>query len=113
MGVRRVRPRRHPRPPAKHIWAILAALAEVVRTSIGPDARLPTRRALDERFFIRWPGAYAALANAVNRLPLRSRLRRALLRRNVLSVWAAWARWDVDAALVRRAPDAHLEIQAR
>jgi ketosteroid isomerase-like protein len=84
-------------------------MAEVVRTPIGPDARLPTRRTVDERLFVRWPGSFAALSRAVNRLPPRSRLRRALLRRAVLSGWAAWARDDLDLNLVQHAPDCHLE----
>src|SRR5207248_10384688 len=62
------------------------------RTPIVPDARLPTRRTLDERLFVRWPGAYAAFSRASLLLPPRSRLRRALLRRATLSGWAAWAR---------------------
>jgi ketosteroid isomerase-like protein len=87
----------------------LAAMAGAVRTPIGPDARLPTRRSLDERLYVRWPGIYAALSRAVLRLPPRSRLRRALLRRAVLSGWASWARGDLDLNLVGYAPDCHLE----
>src|SRR5438132_3391838 len=83
-------------------------MARVVRTPIGPDARLPTRRPLDERLYVRWPGAYAA-SRAVLLLPPRSRLRRALLRRSALSGWAAWARGDLDLMLVRYAPDVRLE----
>jgi ketosteroid isomerase-like protein len=84
-------------------------MAGVVRTPIGPDSRLPTRRSLDERLIVRWPGAFAALSRAASRLPPRSRLRRALLRRSVLSGWAAWARWDLDLMLVRYAPDYRFE----
>src|SRR6266480_4433121 len=80
-----------------------------VRTPIGPDARLPTRRALDERLFVRWPGAYAAFSRAFLLLPPRARLRRAQLRRAALSGWAAWARGDLDLMLVRYAPDCHVE----
>ena len=81
----------------------------VVRTPISPDARRPTRRTLDERLFIRWPGAYGALARVGNRLSPRSRLRRAGLRRAALSGWAAWARGDLDLMLVRYAPDCKVE----
>ena len=88
---------------------ILAPMAEVVRSAIGPKARLPTRRTLDERFFVRWPGAWAALTRAGRLLPPRSRLRRALLRRAALSGWGAWARGDFDLMLVRFAPDYHFE----
>jgi SnoaL-like domain len=84
-------------------------MAEAVRTPIGPDARLPTRRTLDERLMVRWPGAYAALSRAVNSLPPRSRLRRALLRRNALSGWGAWVRGDLDLCLVRFSPDWHYD----
>src|SRR5205823_5652340 len=84
-------------------------MADVVRTPIGPDARLPTRRTLDERLFVRWPGAFVALARAVFRLPPRSRLRRALLRRSVVSGWGAFTRGDLDLMLVRFAPDYHFE----
>ena len=84
-------------------------MAEVVQTAIGPDARLPKRRTLQERLFVRWPGIYAALSRAVLRLPPRSRLRRALLRRAVLSGWASWARGDLDLNLVPIAPDCHMD----
>ena len=91
------------------VSAILAAMAGAVRTPIGLDARLPTRRTLDERLFVRWPGAFAALGRVLGLLPPRSRLRRALLRRATLSGWAAWARGDLDLMLVRYAPDCHVE----
>jgi hypothetical protein len=86
-------------------------MAEVVRTSFEPDVRLPTRRSLDERLFVRWPGAYTTLARAMSHLPPRSRLRRALLRRQVLSGWAAWTRGDLDLMLVRYALDYQFEPQ--
>jgi ketosteroid isomerase-like protein len=84
-------------------------MAEVVRTAIGSSARLPTRRTLDERFMVRWPGAWAALSRALNRLPPRSRVRRALLRQSALSGWGAWVRGDLDLCLVRFAPDYHYD----
>jgi ketosteroid isomerase-like protein len=89
---------------------ILAPMADVVRTPIGPDARLPTRRTMDERLFIRWPGLYAALSQAVNRLPPRSRIRRTLLRRAVLSSFGAVARRDIELWLLRWAPDCQLDL---
>ena len=79
-------------------------MAEAVRIPISPDARLPTRRTLDERLFVRWPGAFALLARAVNRLPPRSRLRRALLRRDVRAAVAAWNRKDLEAVVARVHP---------
>jgi ketosteroid isomerase-like protein len=84
-------------------------LAEIVRTAIGPDARLPKRRTLEERLMVRWPGAWLALSRAANRLPPRSRIRRALLRRNALSGWGAWVRGDLDLCLVRFSPHWHYE----
>ncbi len=84
-------------------------MAGAVRTPIGSDARLPTRRTLDERLMVRWPGAWAALSRAVNRLPLRSRLRQALLRNSALSGWGAWVRGDLDLCLVRFAPEWHYD----
>jgi ketosteroid isomerase-like protein len=84
--------------------AILVSMAEAVRIPVSPDARLPTRRTLDERLFVRWPGAFAPLARAVNRLPPRSRLRRALLRRDVRAAFAAWNRKDLEAVVARLHP---------
>jgi hypothetical protein len=81
----------------------LFAVVEVVRTAIGPDARLWTRRSLDDRLFVRWPRAYAAFARAVLRLLPRSRQRRALLRRQAPSGWSAYASGDLDLQLVRPA----------
>jgi ketosteroid isomerase-like protein len=79
-------------------------VAEFVRTAIGP-AHLPTNRTLDERLFVRWPTLYAAFSRAGQRLPRRSRLRRALLRRSALSGWGAFVRGDFDLMFVRFAPN--------
>jgi hypothetical protein len=84
-------------------------MAGAVRTPIGPDASLPERRTLDERFYLRWPSLYARLSRAVLSLPPRSRLRRALLRRTTLSGWGAWARGDLELTLLRYAPRYELE----
>jgi hypothetical protein len=84
-------------------------MAEVVRTPIGPEARLPTRRTLEERLMVRWPTVWTTLTRALLRLPPRSRVRRALLRRNALSGWGAWVRGDLDLCLVRFAPDYHYD----
>jgi hypothetical protein len=80
---------------------------EFARTQIGSDARVRSRRTLEERLMVRWPGGWAALARAVQALPPRSRLRRALLRRNALSGWGAWVRGDLELVLVRISPDYH------
>jgi hypothetical protein len=86
------------------------AVAEVVRTRLGPNVRLRTRRSLDERLLARWPGAWAPLARAGFLLSPRSRLRRALLRRSVVSGWSASARGDLDLMLVRCAPNCRFEL---
>src|SRR5687768_11502226 len=91
--------------PARTYWGVAA----VVRTAIGADARLPTRRTAEERLIVRWPGVYAALARATQRLPPQSRIRRSLLRRNALSGWGAWVRGDLDVCLVRFSPNWHYE----
>jgi ketosteroid isomerase-like protein len=84
-------------------------MAGAMRIPIRPDVRLPTRRTLDEGFYVRFPGMYAALSRAVFHLPPRSRLRRALLRRAALSAWGAWARGDLELTLARYAADFQLE----
>src|ERR1044072_8257867 len=84
-------------------------MADVARTAIGPEARLPARRTIDERFMVRWPRVWAAVSRAVQALPPGSRLRRALLRQNALSGWGAWVRGDLDVCLVRFSPDWHYE----
>ena len=58
---------------------------------------------------VRWPGPWAVLARALQALPRRSRLRRALLRRSALSGWGAWVRGDLDLCLVRFARDWHYD----
>jgi ketosteroid isomerase-like protein len=84
-------------------------MRNVVRTGFGPDVRLPMRRSFDERFFVRWPAAYAALLRIVFRRPPRSRLRRSLLRLAVLKGWGAWRRDDLDVLLLACAPDYRFE----
>src|SRR5256885_6082346 len=79
-------------------------MAEAVRTPIG-DAQLPTRRTIDERLSVRWPGLHRAVSEQILKLPPRSRLRRAAVRYGALSGWGAWVRGDLDLCLVRFAPD--------
>lgn len=79
-------------------------MAEIVRTPIV-DAQLPERRTLDERLLVRWPNALAPMSSRILRLPPRSRLRRAALRRGAVSGWGAWVRGDLDLCVVRFAPD--------
>jgi ketosteroid isomerase-like protein len=84
-------------------------MAEAARPPIGPGTSLRSGRPFEDRLFVRWPGAWAALARAGARLPPRSRLRRALVQRTLLSGWKAFVRGDLDLILVRYAPDCHLE----
>jgi ketosteroid isomerase-like protein len=53
---------------------------------------------------------WRTIARLVQRLPPRSRLRRVLLRRAVLSGFAAFARWDVDLMVVLYTPDCRPEM---
>jgi ketosteroid isomerase-like protein len=59
---------------------------------------------------VRFPGAYRALAALAMRLSPRSRLRRALLRRSIVSGWDAGSRRDFELMLVRYAPDVEVEF---
>jgi ketosteroid isomerase-like protein len=88
---------------------IRADVAEAVRTAIERSVRLRTHRSLEERIYVRWPSTYAVVARMVLRLPPRSRLRRATLRRAAVSGWAALSRGDLDLMLVRFAPDCQYE----
>jgi hypothetical protein len=80
-----------------------------VRTVIPPGAQMATTRTPDERLLVRWPRLYLWFARAFERMPPRSRIRRAFLRRGVHSGWAAWSRGDLDLVLLRYAPDAVLD----
>jgi hypothetical protein len=84
-------------------------MVEAVRTLVDADARLPTRRSLDERLFVRWPAAYAPLSRTIMRLSPRSDVRRGLVSRGVLRGWGAWARLDLPVLLIRYARDCRLE----
>jgi ketosteroid isomerase-like protein len=60
---------------------------------------------------VRFPALYRRGAALVwRRLGPRSRLRRALLRRQLVSGWAAFSRRDYTLQLVRYAPDAEYEV---
>lgn len=60
---------------------------------------------------VRFPGAWRTLSALGQRvLSPHSRLRRALLRRNVVSGWAAASRRDFELMLVRYAPDVEVEF---
>jgi hypothetical protein len=77
------------------------------------DAARAQRRSrnLEERLIGRFPWIYQAFAAALWRLlPPRSRLRRALLRRQMVSGYAAGNRRDYELMLVRYAPDLEVEF---
>lgn len=60
---------------------------------------------------VRFPAAWRALAALAQRLfSPRSRLRRAMLRRAVVSGWDAFSRLDLELMLVRYAPDVEYEF---
>jgi ketosteroid isomerase-like protein len=84
-------------------------MGKAVRTTIDPGRPLRRRRTIDEHLLVRWPWLYVRLARAFERMPPRSRIRRALLRRGVHSAWGAWSRGDLDLVLTRYAPDAVLD----
>jgi hypothetical protein len=63
--------------------------------------------------WIRFPAGFRALARFTFRLPRRSRLREAILRRAVLQAMGAWARGDLELGLMRYTPDAVLTVEAR
>jgi ketosteroid isomerase-like protein len=71
------------------------------RIALPPlSERASQRRTLDERLRVRFPTLSRLLADAVMRLPPRSRLRRLILARSVARVYAAANRRDLDLVLV-------------
>jgi ketosteroid isomerase-like protein len=58
--------------------------------------RAATRRGLDERVALMSPRLATTVARAVMRLPPRSRVRRAVMRRAVATAWAAFNRGDLE-----------------
>ena len=70
---------------------------EVVRQPIAVKGR--STRGLEERLALRFPRITAFLARTVWRLPTRSRLRQALLRRVVVLGWEAMNRVDLEFGL--------------
>jgi len=83
---------------------------EVVRQPIA--VRPSSRRRLEERLALRFPRALALLARAIWRLPLRSRLRRAMVRHVMQLGVEAANRNDLDAAFALYHPDIELMFAA-
>jgi hypothetical protein len=80
-------------------------MPDVVITEVeysGPPRR---SRNLEERVFVRFPSLYRRLARVLSRLSPRSRLRRLLLRRGLVSGWGAFNRRDFKLRRVFYAPD--------
>ena len=67
--------------------------------------REQSRRTLDERLALRFPGPFAAFARLIGRLPTRSRLRQAALWRSVRLGLEAYNRRDLEAASIGFRPD--------
>jgi ketosteroid isomerase-like protein len=84
------------------------ANAEVVRQPIA--MRTQTRRRLEERLALRFPPALALVARAVLRLPPRSRLRQASVRRAAQLGFESMNRDDVEAALALYHPEVELIV---
>jgi ketosteroid isomerase-like protein len=84
-------------------------MRDVVVTPVhsGPPRR---SRNLEERIWLRFPAAYRCLALVLSRLSPRSRLRRVLLRRGLVSGWAAFNRRDFEFRRVMFAPDVESEF---
>jgi ketosteroid isomerase-like protein len=85
-------------------------MRDVVVTRVqhtGPPRR---SRNLEERLMVRFPSLYRHQAALWRLLSPRSRLRRAFLRRALLSGWAAGNRRDFELILVRYAPDVEVEL---
>jgi ketosteroid isomerase-like protein len=74
----------------------------------GPSRR---SRNFEERLMVRFPSLYRRLSALVFGFSPRSLLRRAFVRRAVVSGWAAFARRDFELMLVRFAPDVEVEFQ--
>jgi ketosteroid isomerase-like protein len=73
----------------------------------GPSRR---SRNLEERFLVRFPSLVRRGARILSRLSPRSRLRRAFLRRMLVSGWAAVSRRDFELRRVFFAPDVESEL---
>jgi ketosteroid isomerase-like protein len=81
---------------------------EVVRQPIA--VRAHSRRRLEERLALRFPSVLALLARAVLRLPQRSRLRQALIRRADQQGFEANNRGDYEACFGLYHPDVELIV---
>jgi ketosteroid isomerase-like protein len=76
-------------------------------------AKLPSKRTLDARIFVRFPAVFRTVSRLTFRLPRHSRLRQAILRRSVSRAQGAWMRDDFEFGLIGYAPDAVLTVEVR
>jgi ketosteroid isomerase-like protein len=76
---------------------------EVVRRPLALKPR--SRRRLEERLALRFPRVLALVGRAVWRLPLRSQLRQAVIRRALVSAWEALNRRDLEVTFLLYHPD--------
>jgi ketosteroid isomerase-like protein len=81
---------------------------DVVRQPL--PLRPQTRRRLEERLGLRFPGVVAVLVESVLRLPASSRLRQAFVRRAAQLGFEALNRRDVEAAFVLYHPEVELNL---
>ena len=85
-------------------------MQDVVVTPVrggGPPRR---SRTLEERILVRFPSLYRRPAALLSLLSPRSRLRRTLVRRAVVSGWHATSRRDFELVMVRYADDVEIEF---
>jgi len=85
-------------------------MGDVVVTQL--QGSWPPRRSrnLRERLMVRFPSLFRRQAAFLSRLSPRSRLRRILLRRAVLSGWASFDRRDLELNFLYFAPDCEFEF---
>jgi ketosteroid isomerase-like protein len=88
-------------------------MREVVVTPVRRGESQRSSRNLEERFVVRFPNLYRRIAaELTRRLGPRSRLRRVLLRRALLSAWASIDRRDFELNVVFFAPDVEFVFPA-
>jgi ketosteroid isomerase-like protein len=87
-------------------------MEDVVITRVRYSERPRPSRNLEERLMVRFPSLFRRLAARVFQLSPGSRLRRAVLRRALLSGWASFDRRDLAVNAMFFAPDVEFEFPA-
>jgi ketosteroid isomerase-like protein len=85
-------------------------MRDVVITEVQYRGPLRRSRNFEERFLVRFPSLFRRGALILSRLSPRSRLRRAFLRRTLVSGWSAFNRRDFELRRVFFAPDVESEL---